>query len=166
MTKTNCATKKPASRKSRANPQSEAAAERAVEAHKLYVQKFTIRQIGEKLGVSKTAVHNYLTEGRQRFRESIQHSQEERHAERYAGLVAILEEAWANYRSTSNLGALDLARKCESDLRKLFGDDAPTKQQTELSGELKGSVPFLSKEQLIADIKAAVERGNPGPLPH
>ena len=131
------------------------AAERAEVAFGMSLRGFSVRAIAEELGVSSTAVNGYIQAGRKSLNDSIQHDARERLADRHAALYAILEAAWGNYRNTGALAALELVRKTEADLRKLYGDDAPTKQQTEFSGEVKGGAGFLTRDQLIADIKAA-----------
>ncbi|MBC7853294.1 MAG: hypothetical protein IAF94_07655 [Pirellulaceae bacterium] len=158
MTTQTCDKTQPNPRRGRHNADSEAAAERAEEAHRLYLCRFTIRQIAGKLGVSKTAVHNYLKAGRERFLASIQASQAERHANRHAELDAILDAAWTHYRDTADLAALELVRKCQADLRKLYGDDAPAKSQTELSGKVDGGVTFLPKEQMYAAVMESIAK--------
>lgn len=139
--------------------EADAALEREAEAHRLSVRGFSERAIADQLGVSKTAVHKYLSAGRARFLASIQASQEERCADRHAALLAILEAAWVNYKETADLAALELARKCEADIRRLYGDDAPTKSQAELSGK-EGQVVFTDKDTLIAEIRAAAAKGS------
>lgn len=138
--------------------EADAALEREAEAHRLSVRGFSERAIADQLGVSKTAVHKYLTAGRARFLASIQASQEERCADRHAALLAILESAWAHYKASGDLAALELVRKCESDIRRLYGDDAPVRSQTELSGK-EGQVVFADKDTLIAEIRAAAKQG-------
>jgi len=158
MPETTCDEKpsKPHRRRQRADPKS--AAERAAEAFQLSVRGLSVNAIAAKLGVSKATAHGYLVAGRQQLSESIQLDASLRLAERHGGIVAIRDEAWANYRASPDVSTLELIRKCEADLRKLFGDDAPTRQRTELTAQVESGIAFLPKDQMLAQALAALEK--------
>ncbi len=122
---------------------------------RLHLQRTPEREIAKLLGVPKTNVHRAIERGRQIYRAAI--SAEDNKArvdERRAGLEAALAVAWKHYADTADLAAVELVRKCEADLRTMFGDDAAEKSDLNVSG----GVQFLPKEQMYAAVMESISK--------
>jgi hypothetical protein len=143
-------------KKSTAKAASESAfLELVADAWPLHLKRTPMREIAKILGKPLTCIHRAIERGRQIYRAAI--SAEDNKArvdERRAGLEAALAVAWKHYTDTADLAAVELVRKCEADLRKMFGDDAIQRSEV----EVVGGIQFLPKEQMLEQALAGLAK--------
>ena len=134
-------------------------AERRKRIATLYRQNHTQAEIAAMLGISKATVCRDIQAIHEEWKESRIADIDTQKLKRSSELHFAMQQAEIAWEKSLRNNAPDLACidkiiKCNIELRKIWGTDAPTK--TEHSGRIDGE--FLTRSQLLAEIQERLQQ--------